>query len=144
MLKTFRNWQSLGAFVIVAGVPDQSSLNGWMYYPTSGTYSGIAFMNHRVITAGATTLSHELGHGFGLAHTFNGISEVTACSTCYEYSPGSDDTGDLCADTPPVVKNWDCVSPLAATGANVEPCGTTGRTSWDPNPYMNISILFSF
>ena len=49
------NWQSLGGFVIVAGIPEVSGYNGWMYYPTSGTYSGIAFMNHRVIAAGATT-----------------------------------------------------------------------------------------
>ena len=75
-------------------------------------------------------LSHELGHGFGLKHTFNGISEVTACSDCYELT-ASDVTGDLCADTPPVVKNWDCVSPL--TGKS-EPCTTSGRSTWNPNP----------
>lgn len=92
-------------------------------------------MNTRVVAKGQTTLSHELGHGFGLPHTFAGISEVTACSACYE-STASDLVGDFCADTPPVIKNWDCISPLPATGSNVDTCGS--RTSWNPNPYTNI------
>ena len=77
-------------------------------------------------------MSHELGHGFGLKHTFNGVSEVTTCSTCRE-TTASDETGDFCKDTPPTVKNWDCKSPIAASDA----CNTA-RTTWDPNPYQNI------
>jgi hypothetical protein len=77
-------------------------------------------------------LSHELGHGFGLHHTFRGVSEVTTCGGCRE-TVASENTGDYCADTPPVVKNWDCISPLTGT----DTCDNT-RTSWSPNPYTNI------
>jgi hypothetical protein len=73
-----------------------------------------------------------LGHGFGLQHTFRGVSEVTTCGGCRE-TVASDNTGDYCADTPPVVKNWDCVASLSGSDA----CNA-GRTSWNPNPYTNI------
>eukprot|EP01080_Neovahlkampfia_damariscottae_P004934 gene4934-8531_t len=133
------NFQNDGALVLVAGLPNDNSLNGWMYFPSSGTLAGVGFMHHRVIAAGFTTLAHELGHGFGLYHTFHGISEVPPCSTCYEYGSGSDVTGDLYADTPPVVVNFACSSPLDASESGYpEPCNTTGRTSWNPNPYTNL------
>ena len=68
---------------------------------------------------------------FFLKKAFNGVSE-NSCGACRE-TVASDDTGDFCADTPPVVKNWDCKSPLAGTDS----CDAS-RTSWDPNPYKNL------
>ena len=48
---------------------------------------------------GDRTLSHELGHCFGLFHTFEGGCSSQDCSS----------NGDYCCDTPPVVDaQWSC------------------------------------
>ena len=61
------------------------------------------------------TLPHELGHNFGLWHTFHGVSEVSGCgNACKEnvhpiVDPQADTVGDFCADTPAtpqVKKSW--------------------------------------
>jgi hypothetical protein len=130
------NYENDGSFVVLAGVPVDNTLNGFMYMPLTGySYAGVGFMSTTVIGAGFSTLPHEMGHAMGLYHTFKGVSEDATCS-CPESTP-SDITGDYCADTPPVVKNWDCVSPLGATAAGyTDPC-TTSRTSYT-NPYTNL------
>jgi hypothetical protein len=88
------------------------------------------------VKKGQTTLPHEIGHAFGLLHSFTGISEHPYCDACRE-NAGSEDTGDFCADTPPIIRNWDCTSPLAATGVNYDSCIPTRKT-WDPNPFQNL------
>jgi hypothetical protein len=127
------NFQRAGGFILVTGTPTMQGLLGFMNFP-GGDYSGVGFMNPQALGRGQKTLPHEMGHGFGLMHTFNGISEVQACSNCYESSP-SDIQGDYCADTPPVPRNWDCTSPLSASGEYADSC--TYRSQWT-NPYTNM------
>jgi hypothetical protein len=69
-----------------------------------------------------STVTHELGHMFGLYHTYRGVSEVGGCSDpCYEVQPtnpldlSSNYTGDLCSDTRPTVSNFECSDPAGTT-----------------------------
>jgi len=129
------NYKNAGGFVIVAGQPTDSTLNGFMYLPYTGySYAGVGFMNYAVVGSGFTTLSHELGHAFGLSHTFAGVTETTSCQ-CAE-STASDLTGDYCSDTPPIARNWECSSPIS-TSAFPDPCTSRGA-QWNPNPYTNL------
>lgn len=77
-------------------------------------YGGIV-LDQPHFTNPPTVLSHEVGHCLGLWHTFHGVSEVTACSDCYEAagrSPADGDTkGDLCSDTNPSPRNFNCADP---------------------------------
>jgi hypothetical protein len=128
------NYKNEGGFIVVAGVPQDPSLNGFFYLPLTGySYAGCGFMGTHVIGAGFTTLAHELGHGFALHHTFKGVSEDAGCA-CPE-ATASDLRGDYCADTPPVARNWECTSPLSATGSFQDPC--TSRSSYT-NPFDNL------
>jgi hypothetical protein len=129
-------FQSTGNMFIVVGQPSDDTLNGFFVLPGS-SYSGTGFMHTRVVAKGYSTLAHEIGHGFGLQHTFRGISEVGCADGCFE-STASDLTGDYCQDTPPVVRNWECSSPLVNTA---DTCNT--KATWNPNPYQNISKHFN-
>ena len=91
------------------------SAGGYAYYPYSmyGGYSvrgGIVLVRSNVNNA--KSLIHELGHTFGLRHTFHGVSEVSPCSSCYEEvgfvngAPAFGETdGDKCSDTYPHPRN---------------------------------------
>jgi hypothetical protein len=58
------------------------------------------------------TTTHEMGHTLGLYHTFRGVSETTACGTCYEFAGSpSDVRGDFCSDVPPTPLNFNCAPP---------------------------------
>jgi hypothetical protein len=129
------NFRSQGGFQIVAGTPTDSTLNGFMFLPNTGaTYAGVGFMNTGVVASGFTTLSHELGHAFGLQHTFVGVSETNAACSCAE-ATASDITGDFCSDTPPIAKNWECTSPISTT---TFPDKCTARGAQWVNPYTNL------
>lgn len=63
------NFQQLGKLIVVSGAPTDSLLNGFFFLP-GGSYSGVGFMNTLRVGTGYTTLPHELGHAYGLLHTF--------------------------------------------------------------------------
>ncbi len=70
--------------------------------------------------------THEMGHTLGLYHTFRGVSEVTACGSCYEFAGSpSDNRGDFCSDTPPTPLNFNCAPPGGTDACNGQPWGTT-------------------
>lgn len=88
---------------------------GYAYYPWGGDYDG-AVLAYNSFNYSASTLAHELGHGFNLAHTFDGDEDGTICP------PNNDCTtdGDKVCDTPPH-KKGDCGS--------TNPC--SGGGNWD-------------
>lgn len=111
-------------------------LNGFAHFPWSGPDTqGVVFMNPTRIGAGMATLGHEMGHGMGLWHTFHGVSEIgdDPCHKCAEHpdqsSQARDYVGDLCGDTMPMPRNWDCFE----TPGN-DPC--TGAP-WKDTPFDN-------
>lgn len=85
---------------------------GYAFYPNGGPYDG-AVMRSASMNYNSTTLSHELGHGFNLFHTFNGDGGNQSC-------PDNTDClmdGDRVCDTPPH-KQTDCgaSNPCTANG----------------------------
>ncbi len=86
---------------------------GYAYFPTAGDWDG-AFMHSDYMTYGAQTLAHELGHAFGLYHTFDGDNDGNSCPTnndCLQ-------DGDKVCDTPPL-KRSECGSePICSTEGN--------------------------
>jgi hypothetical protein len=81
-----------------------SSVLGFAYYPNS-SYSlgdGIYITSNDVYTGSMETIVHEMGHFFGLNHTFEGSGagcpSNTNCAT----------DGDKICDTDPVLKQFTC------------------------------------
>lgn len=98
--------------IYVVNTITNPSAGGYARFPYDpfGGYNirGGVVMGRSNSNLGTHTLAHELGHTFGLHHTFRGVDEVPACSACYEgrdlpsgaSSTGSTE-GDWCEDTNP-------------------------------------------
>ncbi len=139
------SWKLKGTFQILMANFQTVGLNGYAYFPWSSD-SGLVVLSQNVFQSGFSTLSHELGHAFGLYnflktvlhllifliglyHTFRGISEISSCSDpCYE-STASSLTGDLCGDTAPVARNWECTTATLSTSSYPDSCNS-GRRFW--------------
>jgi len=95
------------------------NLLGWAIFPNDpdalNSQGGIV-MTRSEVASGKFTLPHEMGHSFGLYHTFAG-SEVTdgqtTCNPCAEMvgTAAGDTTGDGITDTPPTCENYLCSDP---------------------------------
>lgn len=100
--------------------------------PAATTATGGLWLNNIATGASATTATHEVGHNLGLWHTHHGVSEVSSCSSCYEYASGfeGDVRGDFCSDTPPTPTNYNCSGPGGSD------CQGTSWGSTQPQNFM--------
>jgi len=79
-------------------------------------------------------ICHEIGHNFGLIHTF-GEFDVTPCGRCDEVVGAGDGdfTGDFCSDTPPTpVDPWNtrCAPAPGTDRCSGLPWGETDYRNW--------------
>ncbi len=106
-------------------------LCGFATFPNSAPNGGGVFMNAAdCLGTATTTLPHEVGHYFGLMHTFDTSYGV-------EYVDGSNcnNAGDLFCDTP--ADFLDQRTPCPYTGTQTDPHGDLYSTVIDESLYMS-------
>jgi len=132
------------------------------YDPMGGTSNtGGIVLNRGNLGLGGSTLAHEMGHVFGLEHTFAGVDERSQCTACYEqvrnangssntsgvptpfggpYIGEGDQEGDWCSDTNP----HDTYSYNCSTSANANGACDVGPWANAPvNNHMSYSFCSS-
>ncbi len=96
-----------------------SGIQGYAYFPTTSPVDGTVLLYNAFGTTGNLksytnmnrTLTHELGHGFALFHTFQGGScDESNCQL----------QGDRVCDTPPTVLNSSCSNVACSGNQQVE------------------------
>jgi hypothetical protein len=128
------------------------NLLGVGYFPWSASPTGAQggfFCDNNAFGAGEKTATHEIGHVLGLWHPHYGVSDMAEnpadrCSTsCAEFAGRSledgDSTGDLCSDTPPTPRNFQCGPPAdnpdtPGVNESIDPCN---QTPWGTTAYKN-------
>ncbi|MBL7941125.1 MAG: PKD domain-containing protein, partial [Flavobacteriales bacterium] len=98
----------------------QGGVQGFAYFPVNNPIDGITVLHNAFGTVGNLktntalnrTLTHEVGHYFGLYHTFHSTSSCTElnCNT----------GGDKVCDTPPTPLNSNCAAPECSGSQQVE------------------------
>jgi hypothetical protein len=125
--------------IYIACLKVGGTLNGigtFPWTPSAKTAQGGLWLNSKLLDlTKASTLQHELGHCFGLWHTFHGVEKSESpdeCNICYEFPHPRGDyennfVGDLCSDTLPTSKNGKCMNPVDET------CDSKswGNTDWN-------------
>ncbi len=126
----------------IAGTPANQIIAGYAKFPYDvggGTdIQGGIVLSSAGTPAGVFALTHEMGHVFGLEHTFRGVSEVSSCTACYESvtsangsSSNGDTEGDWCSDTNPhPVKTGQCFDPI-------DPNNSCDLFPWNNTPRNN-------
>ncbi|MGD9519955.1 MAG: M43 family zinc metalloprotease [Armatimonadota bacterium] len=111
---TANNYDVLHHLMVYTCEPTPSTTLGWSYFPwwfvdeggmwDEGNEGHGVVIRHDILPGGAfpgyglgRTLVHELGHYFGLYHTFEG---------------GCSEPNDLVGDTPAHLRTWRCDDPL--------------------------------
>jgi len=117
---------TLNIFVTCQVAGTQGTLMGIATFPWDSNArqnTGGLWMNNVAMLESEQTLEHEVGHCFGLWHTFHGVNEVSACSVCYEVphpvqllaSDKSNGIGDLCGDTLATPMDYYCTQPAGTS-----------------------------
>lgn len=116
-------------------------LMGYAAFPSSYDYDYESFMKVATIkNQNDTTLTHELGHAFGLYHTFQGIS-YTSQTTCPVNNNCATD-GDRVCDTSPSRSMYSGATP---NNNAIDPCTTVNYdgTQYNIMNYTNSNRKFT-
>jgi hypothetical protein len=98
-----------------------SGIQGYAYFPINNPIDGIVVLFNAFGTVGNLkgytnmnrVITHEMGHYFGLYHTFNGTSSCNAESNC-------NTQGDRVCDTPVTIQSTSCSVPACSGTQQVE------------------------
>ncbi|WP_027381203.1 zinc-dependent metalloprotease [Chryseobacterium daeguense] len=130
---------------VVIGFDGQQQLSyglmGYAMFPDAYDYSYESFMKVATIkNANDTTLTHELGHAFGLYHTFQGIS-ANSQTTC-PVNTNCATNGDRVCDTSPSRSMYGVAVP---TNSSIDPCTGVNYdgTQYNIMNYTNINRKFT-
>ena len=130
---------------VVIGFDGQQQLSyglmGYAAFPETYDYSYESFMKVATIkNNGDTTLTHELGHAFGLYHTFQGISPSSQTECPANNNCATD--GDRVCDTSPSRSMYGVPVP---PNTSTDPC--TGQnydgTQYNVMNYTNVNRKFT-
>jgi hypothetical protein len=127
-----KQWQNRNAVQIIMGDKIEKNVVGYSTTPWRKD-SGYIFLSIDRVALGYSTLAHEMGHIFGLTHTFQGYSDKK-CMECQE-ALGSNVAGDFCSDTHPIPISWTCANPSIKLHPNR--CNST-QSAWVDTPYRNL------
>ncbi|MEN9640765.1 MAG: hypothetical protein RLZZ262_2634 [Bacteroidota bacterium] len=98
-----------------------NGIQGYAYFPFNSPLDGIVILHNAFGTVGNVksntdmnrTLTHEVGHFFGLYHTFHDTSSCTGESSCSTQ-------GDRVCDTPVTIQSASCTNPACSGTQQVE------------------------